>query len=158
MRNSWDIGPSEELVVADECCEVLWHRAKTPLKKYDKGKFKIKVTNNCRVYLERPYWIVNCEIENIYIYIYVKWIKNVRSKVWQLFIILPVPLGSKEAEGRRGIVCMRYYPYYPAGCHSDVGGVGARKACREIRKDEEGVGWLFGVARCFLTGFMERLS
>lgn len=116
MRNSSDIGPSEELVAADESIEaaqVLWHRAKTPLKKHDKGK--IRVTNNCRVYLERPLWFLSI----VKLRIYVKWIKNVRLKVWQLFIILPVPLGSKEAEGRRrGIVCMRYYP---AGCHSDVG-------------------------------------
>ncbi len=67
MRNSWDIGPSEELVAADECCEVLWHRAKTPLKKYDKGKIKIKVTNNCRVYLERPYWFLSIVKLRIYI-------------------------------------------------------------------------------------------
>lgn len=35
--------------------------------------------------------------------------------------------------------------YYPTCCHSDVGGVRARKACREIGEDEEeeeeGVGW-----------------
>lgn len=50
-----------------------------------------------------------------------------RSKVWQLFIILPVPLGSKKLKGGGGggIVCMRYYP---TGCHSDVGGAGARRA------------------------------
>ncbi len=69
MRNSWDIGPSEELAAADECCEVLWHRAKTPLKKYDKGK--IKETNNCRVYLERPYWFLSIVKLRIYIYIYI---------------------------------------------------------------------------------------
>lgn len=47
MRNSSDIGPSEELVAADESTEaaqVLWHRAKTPLKKYDKGKIR-RVSN-----------------------------------------------------------------------------------------------------------------
>lgn len=47
MRNSSDIGPSEELVAADESIEaaqVLWHRAKTPLKKYDKGKIR-RVSN-----------------------------------------------------------------------------------------------------------------
>jgi len=45
---------------------------------------------------------------------------------------------KKEDEGRRGVLCMRYYP---TCCHSDVGGVRARKACREIGEDEEGVGW-----------------
>lgn len=43
MRNSSDIGLSEELVAADDSIEAaqrLWHRAKTPLKKYDKGKIR----------------------------------------------------------------------------------------------------------------------
>lgn len=64
---------------------------------------------------------------------------------------------KKEAEGREeGVLCMRYYP---TCCHSDMwGGVRSRKACREIGEDEEGVGWLVGVARCFLKSFIERLS
>lgn len=44
MRNSSDIGLSEELVESIEAAQVLWHRAKTPLKKYDKGK--IQCVNN----------------------------------------------------------------------------------------------------------------
>lgn len=32
---------------------------------------------------------------------------------------------QKKLKGGRGIVCMRYYP---TGCHSDVGGVYARRA------------------------------
>lgn len=43
MRDSSDIGLSEELVAADdsiEAAQLLWHRAKTPLKKYDKGKIR----------------------------------------------------------------------------------------------------------------------
>lgn len=44
MRDSLDIGLSEELVAADdsiEAAQLLWHRAKTPLKKYDKGKIRL---------------------------------------------------------------------------------------------------------------------
>lgn len=78
MRNSSDIGLSEELAAADcsiEAAQLLWHRAKTPLKKHDKGKIP-RLNNTSFLGLlrgeELMFFLLLLKLD--YIYIYVTWI------------------------------------------------------------------------------------